>query len=159
MHLITNTETKDSASTAAGRSLSNKTLLNILYTKNKLAERFNEILKQYDLSSEQFHVLCLLRDQKGKAVNLNVIQGNMIAKTSNTSRLVDKLLLKDLVLRKVCAENRRKIEVSITKKGLSQVAEIEPKIIRFEEYFANNLTQQELKNLNFLLDKYSTIKV
>jgi DNA-directed RNA polymerase subunit N (RpoN/RPB10) len=40
----------------------------------------------------------------------------MIAKTSNTTRLVDKLLLKNFVTRKVCLENRRKIEVLITQK-------------------------------------------
>jgi DNA-binding MarR family transcriptional regulator len=39
---------------------------------------------------------------------MSVIQERMIAKTSNTNRLVDKLLLKELVTRKVCPENRRK---------------------------------------------------
>jgi DNA-binding MarR family transcriptional regulator len=47
---------------------------------------------------------------------MSVIQERMIAKTSNTTRLVDKLLLKELVTRKVCPENRRKIEVLITQK-------------------------------------------
>jgi DNA-binding MarR family transcriptional regulator len=49
---------------------------------------------------------------------MSVIQERMIAKTSNTTRLVDKLLLKNFVTRKVCLENRRKIEVLITQKGL-----------------------------------------
>lgn len=147
-------KTKDSTFPAAALSLSNKTLLNILYTENKLAESFNGILKQYDLSSEQFSVLRILRDQKGKPVNLNVIHERMIAKTSNTSRLVNKLLLKDLVLRKICDENRRKIEISITQKGLRRIAEVEPKVINYEERLANNLTRQELENLNALLEKY-----
>lgn len=151
-------KTEDILSSARPVSLSNKTLLNILYTKNKLTERFHEILKQYDLSSEQFSVLQMLRDHKGKPVNLWAIQENMIAKTSNTSRLVDKLLLKGLVKRKICKENRRKIEVSIAPKGLRCVAELEPKIISLEENLANNLSPDELQALNLLLEKYRTME-
>jgi DNA-binding MarR family transcriptional regulator len=65
---------------------------------------------------EQFNVLRILR-KKGNPANMSVIQERMIAKTSNTTRLVDKLLLKNFVTRKVCLENRRKIEVLITQKG------------------------------------------
>ncbi len=48
----------------------------------------------------------ILRGQKGKPANMCVIQECMLAKTSNTTRLVDKLLLKELVTRNVCPENR-----------------------------------------------------
>ena len=48
------------------------------------------------------------------AIRSYYVQERMIAKTSNTTRLVDKLLLKELVTREVCPENRRKMEIEIT---------------------------------------------
>jgi DNA-binding MarR family transcriptional regulator len=86
-----------------------------------------------------------------------VIQERMIAKTSNTTRLVDKLLLKELVTRNVCPNNRRKIDVTITNKGLKILAELDPKVIELETVFSSNLTLQELQILNTLLEKYRII--
>ena len=100
-------------------ALQKRTVLNIMYTQNVIAERFNDILKPFDLSPEQFNVLRILRGQKGNPVNMFTIQERMIAKTSNTTRLVDKLLLKEFVLREICANNRRKMEITITDKGLA----------------------------------------
>ena len=131
-----------------------KVILNILYTQNVIGEEFSEILKPYDLSSEQYNVMRILRGQKGCPANMCIIQERMLAKNSNTTRLIDKLLLKDFVTRKVCPDNRRKIEVLITQKGLDVLAELDPKVTEHEQLFANNLTQQELEQLNTLLEKY-----
>ena len=134
--------------------LSKKTVLNIIYTQNAVSDKFNEVLKPFDISAEQFNVLRILRGQKGCPANMCIIQERMIAKTSNTTRLVDKLLLKNLVTRNVCPENRRKIEVLITEKGLKLLTELDPKIIENEDYFCSNLSIEELEQLNFLLEKF-----
>jgi len=138
-------------------SIEKRTVLNIMFTQNVIADAFNEILRSFDLSVEQFNVLRILRGQKGKPANMCVIQERMIAKTSNTTRLVDKLLLKGLVNREVCEENRRKMEVTITEKGLKLLTELDPKIEVHEGLFSNNLSLEELENLNKLLEKYRTI--
>lgn len=133
---------------------SKKIIMNIIYTQNVITEKFNEILKPYDISSEQFNVLRILRGQKGNPANMCVIQERMLAKTSNTTRLVDKLLLKELVTREVCPENRRKIEVTITSKGLDLLRELDPKVKAHEELFSNNLDENEKMQLNQLLEKF-----
>ena len=135
-----------------------KIVLNIMVTQNVIAEKFNEVLKPYDLSGEQYNVLRILRGQKGNPANMCVIQERMIAKNSNTTRLIDKLLLKDLVTREVCPENRRKIEVLITEKGLQLLEELDPKVLENEKLFAANLNQKELVELNILLEKYRNLK-
>ncbi len=134
--------------------ISKKIILNILYTQNTINDKFNEIVKPYDLSSEQYNVLRILRGQKGNPANMCLIQERMLAKTSNTTRLVDKLLLKNLVTREVCTQNRRKIEVSITQKGLNVLQELDSKIIEHENSFSKNLNHGELEALNQLLEKY-----
>jgi DNA-binding MarR family transcriptional regulator len=128
-----------------------------MFTQNVINDKFNEILKPCDLSSEQYNVLRILRGQKGLPTNMFVIQERMIAKNSNTTRLIDKLLLKELVTREVCPENRRKIEVLITHKGLNLLTELDPKVIEHEQQFASNLTKVELQELNILLEKYRTL--
>jgi DNA-binding MarR family transcriptional regulator len=135
---------------------STRAILNITYTQIVLTDSFNEIIKQYDISGEQYNVLRILRGQKGHPANMCIIQERMLAKTSNTTRLVDKLLLKDLVTRNVCPENRRKIEVLITQKGLNLLTALDPKVTEHEELFAKNLNNEELEQLNTLLEKYRT---
>lgn len=138
-------------------SIGKQTLLNVLFTQNVISEKLNEILKEYGISAEQFNVLRILRGQKNKPVNMCMIQERMIAKTSNTTRLVDKLLAKGLVSRKVCESNRRKMEISITTEGLNLLSELDPKIESHEDIFAANLTSEELELFNHLLEKYRTL--
>lgn len=135
-----------------------KIILNVMFTHTIISEKFNEVLKPYDLSSEQYNVLRILRGQKGNPANMCIIQERMITKNSNTTRLIDKLLLKEFVTREVCPDNRRKIEVLITEKGMQLLNELDPKVIENEQSFANNLNTEELHQLNTLLEKYRTFK-
>lgn len=134
--------------------LPKKTVLNIMYTQNLISDKFNDVLKPFELSGEQFNVLRILRGQKGCPANMFAIQERMLAKTSNTTRLVDKLLLKGLVTREICPQNRRKMEICITQKGLDLLAVLDPKVIEHETNFANNMTEDELNQLNELLEKF-----
>jgi DNA-binding MarR family transcriptional regulator len=147
---------EDALKSTVDYSKSTRVVLNVLYTQNVITDSFNEIIKRYDISGEQYNVLRILRGQKGCPANMCIIQERMLAKTSNTTRLVDKLLLKDLVTRNVCPENRRKIEVLITQKGLDLLIELDPKVKEHEESFAENLNNEELEQLNTLLEKYRT---
>ena len=133
---------------------SKKVILNIMYTQSVITENFNDVLKPYEMSGEQYNVLRILRGQKGNPANMCVIQERMLAKTSNTTRLVDKLLLKEYVTRKVCPENRRKIEVLITQKGLDVLTDLDPKVISHERFFFQNLNTDEIIQLNQLLEKF-----
>jgi DNA-binding MarR family transcriptional regulator len=135
-------------------TLSKQILMNIMFTQTILSEHINELLKAYDLSAEQFNVLRILRGQKGKPANMCVIQERMIAKTSNTTRLVDKLLAKKLVNREVCSDNRRKMEITITQKGLDLLSDLDPVVEQHENDFASNLNHKEQETLVALLEKY-----
>lgn len=135
-------------------SINKRILFNIIYIQTVLHDGLSEILKPYDLSKEQFEVLVILRDLNSNLSNMYMIKEKMGSKTSNTTRLVDKLLLKELVTREVCMENRRKIEISITRKGLLLIEEAEPKVLAYEAKLADNLNPDEIKSLNHLLEKY-----
>lgn len=133
--------------------LERKTLINLVYTSTILSTRLSEVLKKYDISTEQFNVLRILRGQNGKPANMSCIQERMIAKTSNTTRLVDKLLTKELVIRNICELNKRKMEVSITNKGLELLENLDPTIEELEISIFKNIEKKELEQLNTILDK------
>ena len=137
-------------------ALPKRTVINILYTQNVVHDKFNEILKPFEISVEQFNVLRILRGQNGNPANMCLIQERMIAKTSNTTRIVDKLLAKQLVTREICSQNRRKMDVHITAKGMDLLLEIDPKVEQFEQQQVGNLSTDEAQLLNVLLEKYRT---
>ena len=138
-------------------NLHKKVLLNILVSQQVIAERFAEILKPFDLSGEQFNVLRILRGREGSPANMCSIQERMLARTSNTTRLVDKLLVKGLVERRVCPDNRRKMEVTITNRGLDLLAQLDPVVEAHDRSYGKDMSIRELEDLNQLLERYRTI--
>lgn len=134
-------------------SLEKKTILNLTITNQILAEGFNNVLKPYELSNEQFNVMRILRGQKNHVLNMKCIQERMVAKASNTTRLVDKLLIKQMVTRKVCPSNRRKIEIQLTGKGFDTLQELDSKVQIYDASLSAKLSTTELQQLNDLLDK------
>src|SRR5690606_25206003 len=127
--------------------VSKKLILNVMYAQNIIADKLMETLKPYDISIEQFNVLRILRVQKSKPVNLGYLQEQMVAKTSNTTCLVDKLLLKDLFDRQICSKNRRKMEVIITEKGLKLLEIVDKLIEETEESIVSVFSEQEKEQL------------
>lgn len=135
---------------------STATVINIFHSQIYIKDKLLAQLKPYDLSIEQFNVLRILRGQKGKAINLQDIQERMVNKMSNTTRLVDKLIKKNFVERHLCTENRRKVDISITKSGLDALSDLGPLITSAQETMTDNLSSKELQQLNTLLLKLKT---
>lgn len=146
-------ELEDILKTSAPLSPSKKTVLNITYSSIWMRDAVASVLKPFDISIEQFNVLRILRGQKGNPTNLQDIQDRMISKMSNTTRLVDKLILKGYVERFTCEKNRRKVEIFITDEGLKMLKKIDPIIESVEIDITSGLNQKELETLNFLLTK------
>ena len=131
-----------------------KTMIHFALVSNKIREAFACALKPFDMSEQQFNVLRILRGQKRKPANLSTINERMVTKMSNTTRLVDKLILKGYVDREVCAENRRKVEITITDKGMEILSELDEVMEKTENELLQNFSEKELETLNQLLDKF-----
>jgi len=128
-------------------------ILSILKTSLRINKKLNDVFKKYEISEQQFNILRILRGKRGKPSSLKTIQKRMVHLMSNTTRLVDKLILKDFVLRETCKINRRKIDIFITDKGLKFLNEINPIIDKSEELMTTNLSEEEKKILTNLLNK------
>ena len=128
-------------------------ILSILKTSLRINKKLNDVFKKYEISEQQFNILRILRGQRGKPSSLKRIQKRMVHLMSNTTRLVDKLILKDFVSREICKHNRRKINIFITDKGLKFLDEINPVIDKSEELMTTNLSEEEKNILIKLLNK------
>ena len=102
-------------------SLELRTLLNLYHTHSTLQASSNAVLKVFQISVQQYNILRILRGQGGGPVNVSDITERMLDKMSNTSRLIEKLKQKGLVIRKECPLDRRRVEVELTPDGLKTV--------------------------------------
>ncbi|SHK97400.1 transcriptional regulator, MarR family [Chitinophaga jiangningensis] len=130
-----------------------RAMLNILFTSGWVEAGILHTLKPYDLSSQQYNVLRILRGSRPSPLNLLDIQERMMDRMSNATRLVEKLRQKGLLTRKQCEENRRKVEIAITDKGLALLEELDPVVEANNKRIFQHFSREEAALLNELLDK------
>lgn len=129
-----------------------KAIINILYTNSWLQQQYIQQLKTHDLTIPQFNILRILRGQHPSPAKVNLLIERMLDKSSNASRIVDKLEQKELVKRNQCSNDKRAVDVCISDKGLLVLEEMDAKMEEWE-HANNTLTEQEAVTLNTLLDK------
>ncbi len=135
------------------KSPQHKAGLNIVFTGYWLGSRINTVLKDYDLSEPQYNILRILRGRHPEPANLFILQDRMLSKMSNTTRLVEKLRVKGLVSRDICADNRRKVEICITQAGLDLLKTLDPLVDGQDSEVFGKLSDEEAETLNQLLEK------
>ncbi|MDJ1467466.1 MarR family transcriptional regulator [Cytophagaceae bacterium DM2B3-1] len=129
-----------------------KLILNIVFTANWLDLRQIQLLKPYDVSPQQYNILRILRGQHPKAATVSLLTERMLDKSSNASRLVEKLRVKKLLEREECPEDRRAVNVKITDKGLELLKKLDPLIGEVEKSM-HMITEDEAKAFNDFLDQ------
>ncbi len=133
-----------------------KLMINILYTASWLQRTQSNVLRPHSISPEQYNILRILRGAKGKAMSLNDISSRMIDRASNTSRLIDKLIVKEWVNRTICTKDRRQSEILITQKGLDILQSLQGPIDEISEQFFT-ISEKECQKLNTVLDEMRNI--
>jgi DNA-binding MarR family transcriptional regulator len=126
--------------------------VNILYTASWLNMKNTETLKPFALTPQQFNVLRILRGQHPKPATVNLLMQRMLDKSSNASRLVDRLLEKGFVTRETNRQDKRAVDVYISQKGMDVLESID-KTVGLLENHLDHLTESEARMLNTLLDK------
>lgn len=129
-----------------------KLAVNIIYTSYQINDHHLKIFKKYGITQQQFNILRILRGQYPKPATISLLKERMLDKMSDTSRLVERLKVKALVERNECPEDRRLVDVLITKKGINLLKELDEESLKMDK-FMKNITPAEAKQINDLLDK------
>jgi len=129
-----------------------KVAVNILFTGSWLYNINSNRLKRFGITPEQYNVLRILRGSHPEIMMLSEITSRMIDKSSNATRLVEKLRQKGFVNREICENNRRQVDISITDKGLTILKKVEA---ASDEWISTlkNISKTEAQELNRILDK------
>jgi DNA-binding MarR family transcriptional regulator len=129
-----------------------KAVINIIYTYHWVTERVKNLLSVEDITHQQFNILRILRGSYPQPLSTLSIRERMLDKMSDTSRIVDRMVRKGLVNKRVCSIDKRLVDVSITNEGKKMLDRLDKKMCLMKS-IAEGLNQDELKALNLLLDK------
>ena len=129
-----------------------KSLINLLYTYGWVIEKIKTFLSAEDITHQQFNILRILRGSFPEPLSTLQIRERMLDKMSDTSRIVDRLVIKQLVKKTVCPTDKRLVDITITEKGQKLLKKIDDEGDHVKEVMGN-LSEKEAEELSLLLDK------
>jgi DNA-binding MarR family transcriptional regulator len=129
-----------------------KAILNIMYTNNWMLSQIKTLLKEHDITPQQYNVLRILRGQYPNPITTCTIRERMLDRMSDVSRIVDRLHKKGWVIKIICPSDKRFVDVIISEDGLKLLKTIEEHSDTLD-MITSNLTAEEAITLNELLDK------
>lgn len=134
------------------RSDYQKASINLIYTFNWLTERSRAFFATEDITPQQFNILRILRGSHPNPLSTLQIRDRMLDKMSDTSRIVDRLIVKGLVKKAVNKTDRRLVDVMITDKGKKLLERLDKRQDEMDNILGN-LSKKEALLLSELLDK------
>lgn len=127
-----------------------KALINLIFTHNWIMEKMKELFGREDITSQQFNILRILRGAEAPLSTLQIRQ-RMLDRMSDTSRIVDRMVLKGLVKKNICKSDKRLVDVVITAKGrkvLEKFDALEDEM----DALIGPISEDEARTLNKILD-------
>lgn len=134
------------------RSVYQKAMLNILFTNGWITEKVKRFLAPEDITPQQYNILRILRGSFPSPLSTLQIRERMIDRMSDTSRLVDRLVAKQLAQKVTSATDRRLVDVTITEKGQALLEKLDSGVNHLDEIMIN-LSEEEAEIISNLLDK------
>jgi DNA-binding MarR family transcriptional regulator len=125
--------------------------INIIYTANWLNEKMGQILATEDITQQQYNILRILRGSECPLSTLK-IRERMLDKMSDTSRIVDRLIVKGLVEKFACVKDKRLVDITVTKKGLQLLEKLDA-LNEPIDSILKGVNEKEAHTINQILDK------
>ena len=130
-----------------------RAVVNLYYTYSQFKNLEMAIFKKRHILPQHYNVLRIIKGKHPDPVSPGEIKDVMLDKGVDLTRLVDKLVRLKLVAREVCEVNRRKIDITLTERGLALLEELKPEVIALSNSMSDNLSESEANKLSDLLDK------
>ena len=128
-----------------------KMSINIIYTANWLNEKMGQILATEDITQQQYNILRILRGSECPLSTLK-IRERMLDKMSDTSRIVDRLIVKGLVEKTACLKDKRLVDITVSKKGLQLLEKLDSLNDHIDSVL-KGVSEKEANIMNQILDK------
>lgn len=125
---------------------------NLHLTDGYIFNYFGQKLSPFDLSVQQYVVLRLLAGVYPESLSAGEVKERMTELNSDVTRLTDRLVSKNLIIREVDPQNRRRVNLRLTEESKAFVDKVAADFNDFES-IVSHLTDDEVHTLNTLLDK------
>ena len=125
--------------------------INLIFTANWLNEKVGKILSTEKITQQQYNILRILRGSEAPLSTLK-IRERMLDKMSDTSRIVDRLIAKELVEKTACQSDKRLVDITLSKKGLQLLEKLD----QFDDQIdalLKGINEKDAFTLNQILDK------
>jgi DNA-binding MarR family transcriptional regulator len=125
--------------------------INLIFTANWLNEKVGKILSTEKITQQQYNILRILRGSETPLSTLK-IRERMLDKMSDTSRIVDRLIAKELVEKSACQADKRLVDITLSKKGLQLLEKLD----QFDDQIdaiLKGINEKEANTINQILDK------
>jgi DNA-binding MarR family transcriptional regulator len=109
-------------------SIEEELLVSLLRTGDVLHERFEQIIRPFNISMTQYNVLRILRGAEPTGRTCGEIGERMIAREPDVTRLLERMDKAGLIKRTRDSQDRRVVVTRITSGGLKLLDEMEPKL-------------------------------
>lgn len=143
---------KEEAKAPKYESVFQQAMVNVFFTHNYCNEKMKQAFVPYDITTQQFNVLRILRGQFPKPCTINLLKSRMLDKMCDASRIVDRLVHKGLVKKEVNLYDKRAVDIIISDKGLELLKKMDDEV-SLSAILSPNLSHEEAEQLNKLLDK------
>ena len=134
-----------------------RALVNLLFTYGWSIERIKQLVTCEGITHQQYNILRILRGSLPKPLSTLQIRERMLDKMSDTSRIVDRLVVKGLAKKTLCKKDRRLVDVTITEKGKKLLEKLDGRQPEMDNIFGN-LNVNEAAQLNTLLNKIREVE-
>jgi len=129
--------------------LQHKAGMNLIFTANWLLNEIAVALKPIGLSLQQLNALSILKGQPNHTATVNLIRERLIDRKPNVSRLLNKLMEKELIKKDKDLSDQRVVYVKLTAKGLES-ADIGRRLFDKVKY---NISDNQSETLSIILDQ------
>lgn len=123
----------------------------MVYTTNWMQGKHQEVFKAFNITPQQFNILRILKGQHPNSTSATEIKSRMLDKNSDVSRLLDRLVAKNVIVKKACPTDKRAFDVNLTDAGLELLRTLDKKQSELDNIL--NLSEEEAYQLSDLLDK------
>lgn len=134
------------------RNARQKAMVNLLFTYGWAIEKIKDFLSKEDITHQQYNILRILRGAHPQPLSTLQIRERMLDKMSDTSRIVDRMIVKELVQKSTCAKDKRLVDVVITEKGQELLKRLDEAASEMDDILYS-ITETEAEQLSSLLDK------
>ncbi|HBL25869.1 MAG TPA: MarR family transcriptional regulator [Acidobacteria bacterium] len=135
------------------RSIGQEAVLGIVRTADVVRRFLARVLEPYDVTPQQYNVLRILRGAGADGLPTLTIGERMLEDSPGVTRLIDRLVQKELVTRARSKEDRRQVLCRITPAGLDLLARMDGPVNAHDGATLYMLTEDEQKVLIRLLDR------